>query len=284
MTKIIAGIDGSPLSLSVIDTAVWVEQKLNKTLLLLHSLERPKEILNEDLSGSIGFRSREKLLNDLTELDEQRAKIAIQHSELLLQSAREHAFNQGAKDVETLQLHGELIENLIALKNETSMILLGRSGKDNELTNKTIGSNIEHAVRALQSPILISVNEFTPPSSFMLAYDGREATRNAIGKIIASPLLKGLKCHIVMVGNPEDSTRVKQLSEAKAKLEDSGFNVKESLIEGNIYSTLLNYQKNQDVDLIVMGAYSHSKVRQFFVGSNTNRMIVESEKPLLILR
>jgi len=34
----------------------------------------------------------------------------------------------------------------------------------------------------------------------------------------------------------------------------------------------------------VMGAYGHSKIRQFLVGSTTTAMIEASKTPLLILR
>ena len=36
--------------------------------------------------------------------------------------------------------------------------------------------------------------------------------------------------------------------------------------------------------MMVMGAYGHSKIRQFLVGSTTTAMIEASKTPLLILR
>lgn len=38
------------------------------------------------------------------------------------------------------------------------------------------------------------------------------------------------------------------------------------------------------IDLIVMGAHGHSKIRQFLVGSITTRLIRQSKIPLLLLR
>ena len=38
------------------------------------------------------------------------------------------------------------------------------------------------------------------------------------------------------------------------------------------------------IDLTIMGAYGHSRIRQFFVGSQTTRVLASSITPLLLLR
>ncbi|HBA3786190.1 TPA: universal stress protein, partial [Escherichia coli] len=44
------------------------------------------------------------------------------------------------------------------------------------------------------------------------------------------------------------------------------------------------YAEENAVDLIVMGAYGHSRLRQFFIGSHTSEMLQKKQQPLLILR
>ncbi|ELY4369334.1 universal stress protein, partial [Cronobacter sakazakii] len=39
-----------------------------------------------------------------------------------------------------------------------------------------------------------------------------------------------------------------------------------------------------DINLIVMGAYGHSPLRRFFIGSNTTAMLEKTQIPLLMLR
>jgi len=36
--------------------------------------------------------------------------------------------------------------------------------------------------------------------------------------------------------------------------------------------------------MIIMGAYGHSRIRQFFVGSTTTQMLARTTRPLLLLR
>ncbi|HEQ1933387.1 TPA: universal stress protein, partial [Pseudomonas aeruginosa] len=47
---------------------------------------------------------------------------------------------------------------------------------------------------------------------------------------------------------------------------------------------LCRYAADNGVDLIVMGAYGHSSLRRFFIGSNTTAMLEQTRVPLLMLR
>ena len=283
MTNIIACIDGSALSENITTASVWAAKQMACPLTLLHSLEKEPPRTDEDLSGTIGFGSREHLLDELITLDAQRAKLALEHGKLILENARAFALKAGAKQIDLLQRHGDLVETLSDLEEETRLIVLGRLGTNHAMDAHTVGSHIERIARTSHKPILISVGKFEAPKNFMIAYDGREAADNAITRIAQSPLLLGLPCHLVMAGDDTKERRVK-LEEAQNTLEEEGFQVTSSIQPGKIYPVLTQYRNEHNIELMVMGAYAHSKVRQFFVGSNTSKMIIESNIPLLILR
>jgi nucleotide-binding universal stress UspA family protein len=283
MMNVIACIDGSSLSEYVTTASVWAARQMGAPLILLHSLEKEPVRTDDDLSGSIGLGSREHLLDELIALDEKRAKLAFEHGQLILENAKDFAQKAGAKQLELLQRHGDLVDNLLHLEEETRLIVVGRLGSHHTMDAHTIGSHIERVARTSKRPILISVGKFKSPNNFMIAYDGREAADNAIARIAQSPLLIGLPCHLVMAG--EDTTeRRHKLDGAKQLLEEEGFDVTASIIPGKIYSTLTQYRDENEIELMAMGAYGHSRLRQFFVGSNTSKMIIESHIPLLILR
>ena len=105
MKQITACIDASPGAMAVVDAASWVSQRLQQPLTLLHTLEKVDKNA-ADLSGSIGFGSREHLLEQLTELDAQRAKLAIESSRIMLESAEKRAKEHGAQDCSVQQRHG----------------------------------------------------------------------------------------------------------------------------------------------------------------------------------
>lgn len=281
MKNIVACVDGSPLTQHVIEASAWASTKLSAPLVLLHALEKQNNT-EQDLSGAIGFGSREHLLTELTELDEQRAKLALEHGKVLLEQAESYLDDRGLS-VSKLQRHGDFVETLEDLQNETRLFVVGKQGIEHS-HKAVIGSNLENAARSLSQPIMVVSGEFKTPNSFMIAYDGRETAIAALERIANSPLLKDIPCHLVMVKrNVADQEEA--LEKARNKLKALGFHVETHFIEGDsIQGALLDYQQKNQIDLIAMGAYAHSKVRQFFVGSNTTKMLTDCQVPVLILR
>jgi nucleotide-binding universal stress UspA family protein len=101
--------------------------------------------------------------------------------------------------------------------------------------------------------------------------------------IAASPLLAGLECHVLMLGqdSPENQTA---LQWARERLTEAGFKPVLKLLPGNLDEMAGAYCVAEDIHLLAMGAYGHSRIRQFFVGSNTSLMLNRMKVPLLLLR
>lgn len=283
MNTVIACIDGSAISPTVCDAGAWASQRLQTPLTLLHVLDRSDSRAIGDLSGSIGLGAREHLLEQLTALDEQRAKLALEHGNHILTQAEARAVALGAVAVTRQQRHSGLVETLLDLEGETRLFVMGRLGESHDISAHTIGSHLESVVRSVHRPILVAVKEFQPPARFMVAFDGSQTAQAALGRICASPLLRGLPCHLVTVG-PLPADKARQADEAVDQLGAAGFEVAQATLAGEVQPALLDYQREHGIELIVMGAYGHSAIRRFFVGSNTTRMLSKSDVPLLLLR
>ncbi len=279
---IIACIDGSAITRPVCAAAAWVSQRLDAPLRLLHVLEKAP-YHHDNLSGSIGLGAREQLLKQLTELDEQRAKLALEHGRHLLEDAAHIVREQGAVAVETVQRHGGVVDTLLEQQPDTRVLVLGRQGEGHASLDHTLGSHLEALIRGVQKPILVTVGEFTAPRAFMVAFDGSETAQRALNAYAQSPLLKGLPCHLVMVGHTDDEHGAK-LQHAADILRSRDFEVTVAHLQGDVQPTLAAYQQQHDIGLMVMGAYGHSRIRQFFVGSHTRSMVSQSDIPLLLLR
>lgn len=284
MPKVIACIDGSAAAGAVCDAAAWAASQLDAPLLLMHVLEKPETPVKGDLSGNIGLGTREHMLEELVELEEKKSRIALDLGKQMLRDARQRSAERYAGQTETLQRHGSLVETVLELQPESRLLVMGRQGEAHENSPGSIGSHIETVVRAMQRPILVVMPGFTPPKRFMIAYDASETAEKALDMVAQSPLLKGLECHVVMVVNNNKPEHHQRLDAACRKLEQEGFTVERSLLSGEVIETLHDYQDSHAIDLMVMGAYGHSKIRQFFVGSNTTKMISSSKIPLLLLR
>ena len=283
MQKIIACIDGSAMAQSVCDAAIWASRKLEKTVLFLHTIEKEQQHGADDLSGAIGLGASAALLEEMAALDQKRAELALQLGKNMLSAAAERAGEYGVSAVEQKQRHGDLLESLTDLEEEARIVVLGHSGEGHQGSFSALGSHVEQLIRQLHTPLLIVPKHFSTPKNFMLAYDGRDTADKAVQRIIRSDLLKGLPCHLVTVRNKVDD-QMGRFERTKALLESEGFEVTARYLEGDIYDSLLGYKQQHDIDLMLIGAFAHSKIRQFFLGSNTLRMIESATKPMIVLR
>lgn len=283
MTNVIACIDGSSASGGVVDTSAWAAAQLSAPLTLLHVIEEGNASSPQDMSGNIGLGSREKLLEELADLDAKKAKLLLEQGHYLLEQAKQQALTNGkVKDISMRQRHGELIDTLLALEPETRLLVLGLHGEEHARGDH-IGSQLETILRRVHKPILLSQDKFVQPVSVMLAYDGSGTTRRGIELLSKSPLFSGMPIHIVMVGADSDTNR-EQLTWAEKSLLEGGHEVQTAIVAGEVEPALHEYQDKHDIGMMVMGAYGHSKIRQFLVGSTTTSMLEQSRTPLLILR
>ena len=131
----------------------------------------------------------------------------------------------------------------------------------------------------MQRPILVVPGEFSAPQSVMLAFDGSATSRKGMEMLAGSPLFKGMPIHLVMVG--QDGA---ERAAGRCARRTGGFAAQIAIRDGEVEPTLHAYQAEHGIDLLVMGAYGHSRIRQFFVGSTTTNMIRTTRTPLLLLR
>ncbi len=281
---ILACIDGSAVTESVCDYAAWYASRLNLPVGLLHVSDVPASV-RRDLSGAIGVNSRQFLLQELSQLDEQRAKVVNSYSNALVQDAKSHIQNYFADvNVRVYQRHGKLLPSIEHFKTENRAIVMGRRGEDHKNSRINIGSQIETVARGSDIPILICSETFETPKSYMIAFDGSKTSIKAAWMVAKSPLLKGLKGHIVMVGNHNEAAK-QSMSGAAAELEDAGFVVEaHHLSAADTVDGLLTFQVDNHIDIMVVGAYGHSKWQQLFLGSTTTEIIASTLSPVILVR
>lgn len=283
--QVLACIDGAALTESVCDYAAWIAQKVEVPLKLLHTINHHHETsVTSDFSGNIGLGAQEHLLEQITKLEQQQSKLKLQQGKLMLQAAKEHLEKKGTNHLSSTQRHGDLIEAVIDLEDSIRVLVLGLRGQVHENKENQIGAKLEALIRSLHRPILIVNGKFKTPERIMIAYDGSPAADKAVEMVTSSPLYKGLCCHLVCVNNNEN-TADKLLEQATKTLQTADdIEVITTKLKGKVELELCNYQKQHDIDLTIMGAFSHSRLHDMLLGSFTHKMLINTTKPLLLLR
>ncbi|MGO2012768.1 universal stress protein [Pseudoalteromonas sp. SCSIO 43095] len=282
MKKIIACVDGSLMAHSVCQAGAWLSERLSVPLVLLHSIEKDRSA-DINLAGNIGLGANEVLLQQLADNDAQKSKLLKAHSKALLEHLQQ-SLPELNSPVATLERFGDVNHTLSDIKESIRCYVMGRSGENHASDSNLVGSHIESALRLVDRSMLLTVGEFKQPQSFLLAYDGREQANLAIERLLETKLLADCDCHLVMVGNTSHATK-DAFDKELSRLESQFASITPHFVDGdNIAESLLAKQLELNVDLTVMGAFSHSKVRQFFVGSNTLKLITNSHTSLLVIK
>ncbi|MDW7645205.1 MAG: universal stress protein [Desulfuromonadales bacterium] len=283
MKKVLACIDGSTYSPAVCDAATWAASRMAAPLLFLHVLAKEQGAAPVDLSGNIGLGAQESLLEELAALDEKRGKLARERGRQLLAAARFRARTAGVADSDSLQRHGGLVETLTEHEDNIRLLVIGKRGEAAQVASEHLGSHLERVIRALHRPTLVATTRFVTPRKIMLAFDGSPTARKALEMVAASPLFQGLPCHLVMVGADTIETQA-DLARARQILEMARFEVEATILSGEVEVVLIEYQRQHGIDLMIMGAYGHSRIRHLLIGSTTTAMLRKSTIPLLLLR
>lgn len=282
--KILACVDGSFLSETVCDFGAFFSKTLKLPLELLSTIEHSHISSRIDLSGNIGLGARDDLLETLIDEEKNESKKAITEAKNMLFTLQKRAHAQSALDVKILLKHGELYENVQEKKEEIRLLILGLRGKDHEGNAKAIGFQVEELIRTLNIPILLVNTDFKRPKKILIAYDGSASSKKALEMVVQEPLLNDVERHILNV-HPNQSLSQLLLSEACATIKGcEALNMRTVSLQGDSIEALLAYQEDNAMDMIAMGAFSHSRIRDVLFGSFTSKMIFKTPKPLLLLR
>lgn len=283
-TKVYGCIDGLTTTPAVIDWAAWSARRLGVPLELLHVLEPPRGPAATDFSGMLGFGAQESLLAQLSDLDAERAKLAHEAGRQMLAHAKSRALTAGVAQVDQCMRHGELVDTVLELEAGARLIVLGEHYRAAGPGKLHLDHRVERVIRAVQRPVLVATREaFTQPERVVIAYDGSATADAMVRSVARSPLLAGLPAVLTMCG--VDSPLARQhLKGARDVLAGAGFAVDVVNLPGEPQETLASWLDTQGAALLAMGAYGHSRIRHWVLGSTTTTLLRLSPCPVLVLR
>jgi nucleotide-binding universal stress UspA family protein len=279
MNKVLVCLDGSNLSKAVCDYGIDIAEKLDLPLVLLNVIEHSHTSKKIDLSGNIGLGSKDDLLDELANEEMNESKQLIAKGKAVLKEMEVYVKSQNFTNYTTLQKHGTLYETLDELSGDLRIAIIGLKGE----SSSSIGSHIEELLRTLNIPILLVNKEFTPIESILMAYDGSDYANKAIKIAKQNPIFPNTKRYIANV-NKDTNISNKLLDEAKQLFANGNIDVETKSLSGDSVEALLQYQKENNLNIIAMGAYSHNRFRSAIFGSFTTKMLLNSQVPLLLFR
>lgn len=284
MLSLLTCTDGSVYAESTYQHAAWVIGQTGGSIQLLHILEKPRGLQTDfDFSGNLGLDTGDDLLQEVVALEAQTMKVSRERSKRILARGKDFLQAQGVAEVSLEQRHGSLVESLGELEKRADLVVLGKRGEATDFAKLHLGSNLERVIRASERPVLVASRAFQPIERCVIAYDGGKSIEKAIEFLIKNPLLKGVEVLLLRAEKPDEKGRW-FLGEAAEKLTRAGLQVETVVSDRNAEEAIASTVESRKAQLLIMGAYGHSRIRHLIIGSTTTTLIRTCTVPVLLFR
>ncbi len=157
------------------------------------------------------------------------------------------------------------------------IVVLSRTGYNRVATaQETVDNLVAPVIRSSVRPVLVAGSEFREASDIrnvLVAYDGSSHSARAL--LVAAELAArpGVNCTLVTVAPSEDLGR-EILGPAEAFLFHHGVVPKKQItVSSKPSDVICGLVASGGVDLVIMGAYGHSPIREVLFGSTTERIL-----------
>ena len=281
MKRILICSDGSAYSQVCCEYAAWLAGRTacRFEVLYVTDLRQFEVPMIADLSGSLGVQPYQAILGKLQELEQEKARVVLEEAE------RFFADRVPGAEVTTTHRTGFLVDCLSDFEKEADLVLLGKRGENANFATEHLGSTMERVVRASKKPCLVTSRCFKPVDRVLLAYDGGRSGRRALEFLESDETLRGLELHVVTVAAREtEEAALATLREAEERLKNAGHEPICQMLHGIPEDEIADYLEANNINMIIMGAYGHSRIRHLVIGSTTTEMMRQCRVPVLLFR
>jgi nucleotide-binding universal stress UspA family protein len=284
MALILACTDGSIYAESIIDHAAWAAGRLGGAgVRVLHVLPRASAEGPVDRSGALGLDRSQELLKELAALDEARGKLALRRGRAILEAAEARLRAAGVQDVTVTQRHGALVDAVLDMEADADLLVIGKRGESADFAAGHLGANLERVLRSSPKPVLVTSRAFRPIRRCAIAYDGGPTSLRMVEFAARSPALADMETHLVTVA-PAGGAGAALLEAPAAILERAGRTAIRTLLHGDTEQAIAAHVAAAEIDLLVMGAFGHGRIRTMILGSTTSALLGACKIPVLVFR
>jgi nucleotide-binding universal stress UspA family protein len=187
-----------------------------------------------------------------------------------------------------------LIAPTICEKGKTAdLIILGKEGlfeeteasetSTTQALDKFLGPVVAEVMKTAIRPVLVVPREYREIKRILIAYDGNEAASRALQIVAYLGAVGDFDLKILVVtDSPSEGRKIGR--EAEDYLQAYELEPHLLIEEGNPIEKILAVAGRETIDLIAMGAFGKSKIRELFLGSTTEAIVKEADCPVLLHR
>lgn len=280
--RILVGIDGSKASKVAAKYGYYLSKVLNRpvvgiNIVDIRMFEAP---FMADVAGGLGFTTFGDFTAKIKEVLDQR-------SQLILDEFTADCRKEGA-DCTVAEAYGIPDYEIVQMADPEDLIIVGKKGEHAEIIKTLIGSTAEKIAKRAVCPVLIApITGFKALNTALVCFDGREKSVHALEyvKQLSEKIDFSIKVISVFSDKVKDSDKAFHFKDrVKTILEkdDVDFIDRYGLAEEEIEKYI---RENADsLDIVVLGAYGDSYVKEIILGSTTSYIVAISPVATLLIK
>jgi nucleotide-binding universal stress UspA family protein len=277
--SILVATDGSPYGDTAVDYGLHLAGKMKARMAGLHVLDSRvlEGPLMADLSGWLGASPFADQLSQFRSLLESKGEAIGANIAAKAEAA--------GMPVECMVQMGHPARTILETEAMAEMLVLGRHGEHADYAGDAPGSVVEAVMRRTTKPVLVTPASFKAIGKVLVGFDGSSLSSRALHEGIELAQALGAPLVVLAVAEHHDLESAREYTQMAMRLVRAHEAVAAPLIaEGRAGPMLLEKAEELGCDLIVTGAFGHTRMREMVIGSTTTYLMVCSNKPVLFVR
>jgi len=275
--SILIPTDGSPNSIVAAQYGIYLgsifeAEITGLNVIDIRALEGP---FLSDISGSLGFSPYQNYLPKFQHILEERA-------DLILNGFKNYCQRSSVQP--RLKRLSGIIPSIISEEaKKVDLVVIAQRGEHEEWSTGLLGSTTESVVRKSPRPVLVTPKTYREFNNIVIAYDGGNEANKALKT--ACELFSSFTCNVTVVFVTEDDEKSSELTaEVREFVGPYQIDIHITRLHGEHGKAILDYADQKNTDLIVMGAFGHSRIHDLILGGTTAYIIRKSSIPILLQR
>lgn len=275
--SILLSVDGSIYTEAVLRNGIHLAKALEARLRVLSVID----VRTFEWAMSLGADGFVPVIPSSAYLEESR-KLHEEKAQAVLEKSRE-ILQQENVAFELEKASGSPIDVICEQARTVDLIIMGARGEFARWESKMIGATLEAVSRQVNKPILIVSKEFKPFTKILAAYDGSPTANKALG--LAGYFANKLALPVIVLTVSNKEEEAKQILDEGVKYVSSyDVKVESKQVKGTPHQMICEFAHDNGVDLIIMGAYGGSRIKEAILGSTTESVMRKSRVPVLLAK
>jgi len=284
MYNILLAIDNSDFSRKALEMSIEIAQNIGARINILFVIE------NKMLYHPLGAMVFNPVIDSFdmgetySEIYETAREKLVEFGKKVFDQTTDECKRHGVEAVCYLR-EGILAEEIRELAFENDLVVMGRYGLSSQYSGTLLGSAVEEVCRIINRPLILMPEIKTSIKKVAIAYDNSEFSKKTfkLSQWMDSIWKEKLEFELFsVVDDKDDEAKMKEILAGHTIGKDN-FSYRVLDCEDTT-DMIINHITENEFDLLMMGAYGHSRIRELILGSTTSEVIRKIEKPVLLYR